>query len=183
VTAAAAGGAEPSDSTGARPPERPGPTPAPVYDEPLRVPLWAWPAALAVALLLAAAVHGGYGGLRSWVPYVAAPVLVALVLGRASRGRVVVADGVLRVPGARIPVRFLGAARPLDAEQTRRLRGPAADLRAHVATRAWLRRGVQVRVEDPDDDTPYWLIGTRRPAELAAALDAAREPGRDPERA
>lgn len=149
---------------------------APDWDERLRVPGWYWPAGLALALLLAAPVHGGVGGVRAWLPYVVAPVVAVVVLQRASRGRVRVADGVLHVPGARVPVAVLGAVRPLDVEQTRRLRGPTADVRAHVATRPWLRRAVQVRIEDPADDTPYWLVGTRRPDELAAVLDAVRPP-------
>ena len=145
----------------------------PVWDEPLRVPGWYWPAGTALGLLLAAVVHGGAGGVRAWLPYVVAVGAVVLLLARASRGRGRLADGVLHVPGARVPVSFLGAVRPLTVEQTRRLRGPTADLRAHVATPAWLPRAVQVRLEDPDDDTPYWLVGTRRPEELAAAITAA----------
>lgn len=145
----------------------------PVWDEPLRVPGWYWPAGIALGLLLAAVVHGGAGGVRAWLPYVVAVVAVVLLLARASRGKVRLADGVLHVPGARVPVSFLGAVRPLTVEQTRRLRGPTADLRAHVAAPAWLPRAVQVRLEDPDDDTPYWLVGTRRPEELAAAIAAA----------
>jgi hypothetical protein len=37
-------------------------------------------------------------------------------------------------------------------------------------TRGWLAQSVRVQVEDPEDDTPYWLVGTRRPEQLAAAL-------------
>lgn len=146
---------------------------APVWDEPLAVPAWYWPAGLGLAVLLAAPVHGGHGGVRAWLPYVLAVAGAALLLRRASGGRVAVRDGVLHVPGARVPLSFVAEVRALDAEQTRRLRGPQADLRAHVATRSWLRRAVQVRLDDPDDDTPYWLVGTRRPDELAAALTAA----------
>jgi hypothetical protein len=143
------------------------------WDEPLVAPARSWAGALALSLLLAAAVHSGAGGLRAVLPYVVVPLLVLGVLVRASRGRVRVHDGVLHVPGARVPLEVLGAVRALDREQTRRLRGPAADLRAFVATRPWLSRAVQVRLEDPDDDTPYWLVGTRRPEELAAVLSAA----------
>ena len=145
----------------------------PLWDEPLRVPAWYWPAGTALGALVAAPVHGGAGGVRAWLPYVVAVGLVLLLLVRASRGRVRLADGVLHVPGARVPVDVLGAVRPLSVEQTRRLRGPTADLRAHVATRSWLRRAVQVHLDDPDDDTPYWLVGTRRPEELAAAIGSA----------
>ncbi|HET8957709.1 MAG TPA: DUF3093 family protein, partial [Microcella sp.] len=30
---------------------------------------------------------------------------------------------------------------------------------------------------DPDDPTPYWLISTRRPDELIAAITTARSSG------
>lgn len=144
------------------------------YDERLTVPLWAWPSGLLLGLVLAAPIHGGAGGARAVVPYVVAALLVVAVLLRASRGRVRLAGGVLHVPGARAPLDVLGAVRVLDGERARRLRGPAADVRAHVAARPWLRGTVQVRVEDPADDTPYWLVSTARPDALAAAIEQAR---------
>jgi hypothetical protein len=150
------------------------------WDERLSVPPWYWPVGLAVSVLLAAAVHSGYDGVRSWLPYLLLPGTAMALLARSSSGRVRVVAGVLHVPGARVPLAVVGAVRPLTAEETRRLRGPGADLRAYVATRAWLRRAVQLRLEDPDDDTPYWLVGTRRPTELAAALTAARGDRNDP---
>jgi hypothetical protein len=149
----------------------------PDYDERLVVPLWAWPAAVLLAVVLAAPVHGGSGGARAVVPYLVTLSLAVAVLVHASRGRVRVADGVLHVPGARVPLEVLGAVGALDPEQARRLRGPAADVRAHVASRPWLRRAVQVQLEDPDDDTPYWLVSTARPEQLVAALDSARRAG------
>lgn len=144
------------------------------WDERLAPPLWLWPAAVLLVLLAAgwaAAVAGralaaAVGGLLALL------LLGALV--RASRARVRVVDGVLHVPGARVPLTVVGAVRALDAEQTRRLRGPLADLRAYVAVRPWLGRAVQVHLDDPEDDTPYWLVGTRRPEQLAAAIDTAR---------
>lgn len=140
------------------------------YEERLAVPWWAWPAGIALAVLLAAPVHGGHGGLRAVLPYAVAVPVALLGLALASRGRVQVRDGVLHVPGARVPLSQLGAVRALDAERTRRLLGPTADLRAHVVHRPWLRRSVQVWIEDPDDDTPYWLVASRRPEQLAAAV-------------
>jgi len=142
----------------------------PAYEERLRAPLWVWAAVLGVSLVVAATLHAGAGGVRAVVPYVVVPPLAAAVLLLRSRGRIRVTDGVLHVPGARIPLDQLGGITPLDTEGTRRLRGPAADPRAHVATRAWLPRSVQIRVEDPADDTPYWVVGTRQPEALAAAL-------------
>lgn len=150
------------------------------YDERLRVPAWGWPVALLLGLVLAAPVHGGADGPRAVLPYAVAVVVVLGVLLRASRGRVRLADDVLHVPGARVPVSAVSGVQALDAEQARRLRGPAADVRAHVASRPWLRRAVQVHLDDPDDDTPYWLVSTAHPEELAAALERARVRARGP---
>ena len=145
------------------------------YDEQLAVPWWAWPAALAVSVLLAAQLHGGGSGVaRAVLPYVVLPLATLLALRQLSRGRVRVSDGVLHVPGARMPLSAVGAVTALDREGTRRLRGPVASPLAHVATRPWLPLAVRVDVADPDDDTPYWLVGTRSPEDLAEALRAAR---------
>ena len=136
-------------------------------------PLW-WLGGLALALLLAAGVHSGGTGARAVVPYVVLPLAVLGALAAASRGRIVLAAGVLHVPGARIPVSVLGGVTPLDREATRQVRGPLAEPLAYVVSRPWLARSVRLQVEDPEDDTPYWLVGTRDPAALAAAVDAAR---------
>ena len=61
-------------------------------------------------------------------------------------------------------------------------RGPssarALDARAHVCLRAWARTAVRVEVVDPADPTPYWLVSTRHPARLAAAIGRrAHRPG------
>jgi hypothetical protein len=151
-----------------------GPTGA-AYEERLVPPVAVWVAVLVVAGISAATLHSGAGGWRSVVPYA---VLLPLAVGglvASSRGRIRVADGVLHVPGARVPLAVVGGVMPLDREATRRVRGPLAEPRAFVSTRGWLSTSVRVQLEDPEDDTPYWLVGTRHPRELAAALQAARD--------
>ncbi|MPV38568.1 DUF3093 domain-containing protein [Georgenia subflava] len=69
-----------------------------------------------------------------------------------------------------IPVEALGPAEILDADGVRRVMGVDADLRAWVCQRSWVRSGVRVPVVDERDATPYWLVCTRRPAQLVAAL-------------
>ena len=66
----------------------------------------------------------------------------------------------------------LGPAEVLDPEATRRALGPGADARAFLVTRPYLKRAVRVPVTDPADPTPYWLVGSRHPDALAAALNA-----------
>ncbi len=140
------------------------------FEERWAAPAWVWLAALVLALVAAATLHSGADGARAVVPYVVLLPLAVFGVLASSRGRVRVVDGVLQVPGGRIPLDHLGGVRALDREATRRLRGPLAQPRAFVATRAWLGSSVQVQVEDPEDDTPYWLVGTRDPEALAAAL-------------
>jgi hypothetical protein len=92
--------------------------------------------------------------------------------------RVCVRDGVLRAGRAHIAVADTGAVQPLDAHEMRLLAGRDADARAYLLIRPYLRRGVRVEITDPADPAPYWLVSSRRPDRLAAALAAARSPDR-----
>lgn len=144
------------------------------YDERLVVPWWWWPAGLGLAGLVAAEVHGGAPGLRSIAPYAVALPLVVLLLALGSRGRIRVGDDLLTVPGARIGLHHLGEVAILDRASLRLQTGPMADRRAFVVSRPWLHSAVRVLLTDPADDTPYWVIGTRHPEALAAALRRQR---------
>ena len=52
------------------------------------------------------------------------------------------------------------------------MHGVDADARAFLYTRPYLKRSVRLPVLDPADRTPYWLVSTRHPQRLAAALSA-----------
>jgi hypothetical protein len=113
------------------------------------------------------------------VPWVASGLLAALlVLGLFSYGsaRVEVRAGDLVAGRARIGVHHLGRAEPLDAAATRLAMGRDADVRAYLVVRPYLKRAVRVPVTDPADPTPYWLVCTRHPEALAAALNGASTP-------
>jgi hypothetical protein len=154
-------------------PDRPGPA---AHDERLHVPLRWW---VQATMLLASFWLAFVVAMPFWAATVAAGVLVAitvaLFLGLGS-ARVQVRDGVLHAGRAHIAVDLLGPAEPLDAEATRRTMGVDADARAFLVTRPYLKRAVRVPVLDPDDPTPYWLVSTRRPEELVAALGRADRP-------
>jgi hypothetical protein len=87
-----------------------------------------------------------------------------------------VAGGELRAGPAHIPLDLLGDVVPLDAAATRTELGPRLDARAYVCLRAWARTAIRVDVRDPADPTPYWLVSTRHPERLAAAVAAGRGP-------
>jgi hypothetical protein len=111
-----------------------------------------------------------------WAAFTLTGLLVVLVLGLllwVGSVRVSVSDGVLRAGRAHIAVDLLGVPRLLDAEGTRRAMGVEADARAFLVTRPYLKRSVLLPVEDPRDPTPYWLVSTRHPERLAAAVREA----------
>ena len=142
----------------------------PTYRERWIVPVVWWPCALGLATLVAAELHGGAPGLRAWLPYTVLLPLTAALLVLGSRGSITVAAGVLHVPGARIPVRYLADGVALDREAFRVQTGPMADPHAFVVSRPWLHTAVRLTVDDAADPTPYWVVGTRRPADLLAAI-------------
>lgn len=100
-------------------------------------------------------------------------VLVGAVAVVARYGAVTVTrtgDG-LRVGPAFLDEQHLGTAEALHRVDYRRRMGVDADVRAHLVTRPYLDRGVLVTVDDPSDPTPYWIVSSRRPDALAAAIN------------
>jgi hypothetical protein len=110
---------------------------------------------------------------------VTALALAGLALAFVSYGsaRIEVSAGRLRAGKARIGLEHVGEVTPLDAEAMRRLAGQDADARAYLLLRPYLKRGVRVEITDPADPAPYWLISSRRPDRLAAALMGSRFAG------
>ncbi|WP_245777760.1 DUF3093 domain-containing protein [Lentzea xinjiangensis] len=140
------------------------------YRERLYVTWWIWPLPLLAAALLAAEVHMGFPGVRSWLPYaVLLPLTVALIV-RMGSTKVEVTGGELRAGEARIPLELLGEVEIIAPEDRRKAMGPHLDPAAFVVHRGWVKPLVRVRVTDPQDPTPYWVISTRHPEELAAAI-------------
>jgi Protein of unknown function (DUF3093) len=89
-----------------------------------------------------------------------------------------VADGVLRAGRAEIPLAQTGEAVAADAAAARLERGTGLDARAFLVIRGWIAPVVRVPITDPADPAPYWLLSSRRPEELAAAINRSRRPER-----
>ena len=140
------------------------------YAERLSVPLrwWVQAAMMVAALWLAVAV--AVPPLVSTAVALAAAALATGALVVYGGSRIRVGGAQFRAGRARIATELLGEVEVLDAEASRRAAGPEADARAYLLLRPYVRRCVRVTLADPADPTPYWLVASRRPEQLAAAL-------------
>ena len=147
------------------------------YAEALHVPLRWWAVA---TMFLASVLLAFLVAMPAGVAFASTGVLAALttlVFWSFGSARLVVSDGVLHAGRAHIPVDLLADPTALDREETRRVAGVDADARAFLVLRPYISEAVQVWVVDPADPTPYWLVSTRHPGRLAAAIRAARAAG------
>jgi hypothetical protein len=145
------------------------------YHEQLRVPLSWWLLAIPIILLFGGELYAGFGGATPIVIYAVFTAIVVAFLGSWGLVRIEVRGGVIKAGRAVLPVSDVGEVIPLDEKQSAQLRGPRADPAAQLLLRPYLKRAVYIAVTDPSSPHPYWLIGSRHPADLAAAIERCRE--------
>ena len=117
-------------------------------------------------------------GLAVWAAFDYLQALVTMILLLAtlpfiwrSLRMVIMIDGSeLRIDKAHIELKYLKTPVSIDEKEYRLLRTTKLDARSFHATRAWLKRGVKVELNDERDRTNYWLIGCKQNEVLAAEL-------------
>jgi hypothetical protein len=75
---------------------------------------------------------------------------------------------------ARLPVVFIGAVEGFRGNDATLERGQRLDARAWLLIRGWVGPVVRVDVLDAGDPTPYWVVSTRHPEDVVAAIATAR---------
>lgn len=144
------------------------------YRETLYTPWWWYLVSAGVACLLAAEFHISGLGLTDWIPFGTLVPLSLLLVWWLGHNRLEIAGGEIRVRGAHLPLQYVSGAVALDAPTLRRVVGREGDPAAFVSVRPWIGPGVQLWVDDEDDPTPYWLVSSRHPQRVLAAVRAAR---------
>ena len=81
----------------------------------------------------------------------------------------------LSAGSASIERSFIARVDVYDKDDARVQRGTGLDARAWLVLRGWIDPVVKVTLNDPQDPTPYWLISSRRPAQLAHALERVEQ--------
>lgn len=145
------------------------------YRERLLVPVSYWLLAVPVVLTLGAEAYFFVDG---FIPPLVIGVLAAIVasfLVQWSSATIEVTGAVLRAGRDTLALSEADEVIALDERQAAALRGPRADPSAHILLRPYLKRAVYIGLADPDAGVPYWLVATRHPDELAAAIETARQ--------
>jgi hypothetical protein len=148
------------------------------YTERLRPPASMWALAMLTAFIFATMSWAGFSVLVAVACYVVICGGTAAILLNWGSAKVEVSDGELRAGKATLPLAFAGDVAALDEVRSTALRGPRADPTAFMLLRPYLKLAVYIEVKGEHQDRPYWLIGTRRPAELAAAIERSRPQAR-----
>jgi hypothetical protein len=163
-----------------RQPRQAGPASPPAgYFERLRTPWWWYLASVGVSLLLGLEFAVAISGWIAWVPLALLLPAGLLIVWRLSSGSVSVDGATLRAGERTVPVAELERAIDLSATELRRLVGRHSDPLAFTYIRSWVGPGVQLVLRPPADPQPerfpepYWVVSTRHPDRLLAAIHAA----------
>ena len=139
------------------------------YREVIHAPLWLLSIIYFFLLSLVISVWAALGNNAALVTLVLVTTLLILFYFKSAL-TIEVDETELRVGSAHIDHRFIGQVHNLNNEDIRRVRTRDADPRAYLAIRFWVNTGVQLYVSDQRDATPYWLISSKKGAELIKAL-------------
>lgn len=136
------------------------------------MPWWWWPIGLGLAALLATEVNMGVRNLPDWLPYAVLAVVAVGVLLWLGRVEVKVTgdDVELWAGQAHLPASVVSRSAVVPRSAKSAALGRQLDPAAFVLHRNWVGPMVLVVLDDPDDPTPYWLISSRHPDRVLAAL-------------
>ncbi len=140
-----------------------------IFSETVRPPIWLLAFIFFLLGSVALSIWAAFDNPAGLITFVLS--LVALpIINNALLLRIVVTSTELQVGRAHIEREYLGQAVALDVEAMRLTRGRDADPYAYLALRFWQPRGVKVEVKDKRDETPYWLISSKKAKGLVEAL-------------
>jgi hypothetical protein len=142
-----------------------------VYVERLSIRARWWVIVVVIALFGSSELFAGFDG--RVIAIVVAAVVVPTVVLLAFAGRTVLrvdADGI-HVAGASMPFAEMDSVQALDRQETRLMLGPQADPAARLVVRGYIPASVIIR--PLDTGRPYWLVSTRHPQEVIAAVEQA----------
>jgi hypothetical protein len=139
------------------------------FREVIRMPFWLLGFIYFLFLSLVIAVWAAIGNQPALLTWVASTIAIVLIARKSTLTIEIDADE-LRAGPAHIALEYIGEVTALDSKEMGRLRTRDADPASFLIFRFWRSTGVKVEINDPQDQTPYWLITSKKNIELAKLL-------------
>ena len=140
------------------------------FRERLGPPWWVWVVGALLGAPLAVAYGAAFGSLSGWLVCAAYLAILCITL-IATSPVICVDDLVIRAGRARLPLHYVGTVSALYPERMSNAKGINGDRAAYLVIRNWCSHtGVLIEVTDETDPHPFWLVTSRDPQGLAAAL-------------
>ncbi|GAB2447286.1 hypothetical protein HD599_001584 [Conyzicola lurida] len=95
-----------------------------------------------------------------------------LILGAPT---IEVTDTEFRAGRASLPLSIAGTVEGFSGEEARAERGTRLDARTWLLIRAWISPLVKIQNLDERDSAPYWVVSTRHPDAVVAAVETAKQ--------
>ncbi len=144
------------------------------YRERLWVPWWWWPIGIGLSAVLAMEINMGVRNLPDWLAYIVCAMAAVGVLLWLSRVEVAVtgtgSDVELWAGEAHLPASVISRSAVVPKSAKSAALGRQLDPAAFVLHRNWVGPMALVVLDDPDDPTPYWMVSSRHPERVLAAL-------------
>ncbi|MEJ4100487.1 DUF3093 domain-containing protein [Corynebacterium mastitidis] len=146
-----------------------------LYRERQWVPLYWWLLAFGLVALLTAQLAHNRSTVWLVAPAIVLSLLAAWFLVWLSSTVIQVerdSQGVrwLLAGGAILPEHAVQRSLAVPATAKRNAMGHQLDPAAFVVSHGWVPEMVMIVLDDPEDPTPYWLVGSKNPEALLAAF-------------
>ena len=139
------------------------------FREVIRPPLWLMAFIYFLALSLGIAVWAAINTLAAAI-VMATLTLATIAIYFASSLVLEIDECEMRIGKAHIDKKFCGQVKVLTPAEMSLQRTREADPAAYLAIRFWTAHGVKIEIKDARDQTPYWLVTSKRGDQLAKAL-------------
>lgn len=140
-----------------------------IFKEVIRPPFWLLAFIYFMFLSLVVAIWAALDNRSALIAWIFS-TLVLIAIARSARSKIEVTEDELAVGNAHIELRHISKVELVDATQMRLLRTRDADPAAFLAITFWIPAGVKITLKDERDPTPYWLVSSKKSAELTNTL-------------
>ena len=140
-----------------------------IFKEVIRPPLWLLAFIYFMFLSLVVAIWAALDNRSAFIAWTFS-TLALIAIAHSARSKIEVTEKELVVGKAHIELRYISKIESIDTAQMRLLRTREADPAAFLAITFWISTGVKITLKDERDPTPYWLVSSKKSAELTSTL-------------